>query len=176
MNPDPHGSALPTRGQGGLDQVKTILCPYDFTPACQESLRESVGLAKRLGAAIEVVHVVVTPPMVVLTPAQGVPPPVIDQEELRKTVEAKRAPELAAELDRAGAKGLRVRTAFIDGMHADLAILEHAESVRADLIVMAKHARTAISRFLIGSTTERVLRQAKVPVLVIPVAERKKTP
>lgn len=159
----------------GFDEVKTILCPYDFTPACQASLRESVSLAKRLGAAMEVVHVVVTPPMVVLTPAQGVPPPAVDQEELRTTVEAKRAPEIAAELDRAGAKGLRVRTMFISGMHADLAILEHVDAVHADIIVMAKHARTALSRFLIGSTTERVLRQAKVPVLVIPVAEPKKS-
>jgi nucleotide-binding universal stress UspA family protein len=157
------------------DHIRTILCPYDFTPACRTSLRESVVLAKRLGASLEIVHVLISPPIVVLTPSESLPSPPIDHEEYKKTVEAKRTPEIQAELQRAEATGLPVRIEFKEGMHADLAILEHADAVRADLIVMAKHARTAISRFLIGSTTERVLRHARCAVLVIPVAEAKRS-
>ncbi len=159
-----------------LDNVKTILCPYDFTAACQMSLRESVLLARKLGAELQILHIVVTPPMVVLTPSESLPGPQIDQAEFLKTVETKRTPEIRSELERAGASGLRTKVVFRDGLHADLAILEHAEAARADLIVMAKHARTAISRFLLGSTTERVLRHSPCPVLVIPAAEAKKAP
>jgi nucleotide-binding universal stress UspA family protein len=158
----------------GLDQIKKILCPYDFTPACRTSLRESVILAKKLGAALEIVHVLISPPIVVLTPGESLPAPPIDQEDFLKTVEARRTPEIRAELERAGAQGVPVEIAFEEGMHADLAILERAEEVHADLIVMAKHARAAISRFLIGSTTERVLRHARCSVLVIPAAEAKR--
>src|SRR4029077_21134146 len=100
--------------------------------------------------------------------------PPIDQEDFLKTVEAKRTPEIRAELERAGALGVPVEIVFREGMHADLAMLEHADEVRADLIVMAKHARAAISRFLIGSTTERVLRHARCAVLVIPAPEAKR--
>src|SRR5436190_13379693 len=124
----------------GLDQIKTVLCPYDFTPACRTSLRESVVLAKKLGAALEIVHVLVSPPIVVLTPGESLPAPPIDQEDYRKTVETKRMPEIAAELERAGAQGVPVKIVFKDGMHADLAILDHADTVNAGLIVMAKHA------------------------------------
>jgi nucleotide-binding universal stress UspA family protein len=157
-----------------VDEVKTVLCPFDFTPACRVSLAESVRLAKRLGAALHVVHVLIMPPIVVLTPTESLAAPPIDQGEFLKTVEAKRSPEIRSELDRAGAAGLATTIAFRDALHADLAILEYADAARVDLIVMAKHAKAALSRFLLGSTTERVLRHARCPVLVIPVAEEKK--
>jgi nucleotide-binding universal stress UspA family protein len=113
-----------------------------------------------------------TPPMVVLTPSESLPSPIVDLSELMKTVEAKRTPEIEAELRAAGGGELLPRIRFKDALHADLAILDYAETERVGLIVMAKHARAAISRFLLGSTTERVLRHAKCPVLVLPVPEK----
>jgi nucleotide-binding universal stress UspA family protein len=158
-----------------LDSVKTVLCPFDFTPACRVSLAESVRLATRLGAALHVVHVLISPPIVVLTPTESLAAPPIDQAAFVAAVEAKRTPEIQAELARAGAGGLPAKIAFRDALHADLAILEYADAENVDLIVMAKHAKAALSRFLLGSTTERVLRHAHCPVLVIPVTDEKKT-
>jgi nucleotide-binding universal stress UspA family protein len=157
-----------------LDDVKAVLCPFDFTPACRVSLSESVRLARKLGAELHVVHVLITPPIVVLTPTESLAAPPIDQAEFLKTIEARRTPEIRAELDRAGASGLATRIAFRDALHADLAILEYAEAEKIGLIVMAKHAKAALSRFLLGSTTERVLRHARCAVLVIPIAEEKR--
>jgi universal stress protein A len=157
-----------------IDQVKTILCPYDFTDACQLGLRESVRLAQKLGAELHVLHVVVTPPMVVLTPSESLPVPPLDQAEFLGAVRSRRDPEIKAEILRANGDPARTKVVFRDGPHADLAILEYAESVPIGLIVMAKHARAALSRFLLGSTTERVLRHAACPVLVIPVPAPKK--
>jgi len=159
----------------GLDEVRAILCPYDFTPACQAALREAARLAGRLGARLHVVHVVITPPMVVLTPGEGIAVPAVDQSGLLKSVEASRGPEIQRELAREGVAGVETTIAFRDALHADLAILEYAVTAKIGLIVMAKHGKAALSRFLLGSTTERVLRHAPCPVLVIPAAEPKRT-
>jgi nucleotide-binding universal stress UspA family protein len=158
----------------GLEGVRAVLCPYDFSAACQASLREAALLARMLGAELHVVHVVITPPMVVLTPSEGIPMPPVDQTEFMKSVEARRGPEIQAELARAGAAGVSTKIAFRDALHADVAILDYAAAAGVGLIVMAKHAKAALSRFLLGSTTERVLRQAHCPVLVIPASDPRK--
>lgn len=46
-------------------------------------------------------------------------------------------------------------------------VSEYAERLKADLIVMPSHGRTGLSRLLIGSVAERVLRLAHCPVLVL---------
>ena len=49
-------------------------------------------------------------------------------------------------------------------------IVQHASSVAADLIVMPSHGRHSIKRWVLGSTTERVLRHSDKPVLVLRAA------
>jgi len=57
-------------------------------------------------------------------------------------------------------------------MHASVGdpgtrVIEHAIKVNADLIVMPSHGRHGLKRWLLGSTTERVLRHSLLPVLVL---------
>ena len=47
------------------------------------------------------------------------------------------------------------------------AILETAESIGADMIVMGTHGRGAVGRLLLGSVALRVLRETKCPVATI---------
>jgi nucleotide-binding universal stress UspA family protein len=49
-------------------------------------------------------------------------------------------------------------------------ILEEAESFDAELIVVAASGRNRVSRFFLGSTADRVIREATCPVLVVPPA------
>ena len=51
------------------------------------------------------------------------------------------------------------------------AIIEYAEENNVDLIVIARQGRSAIGRFFLGGTTEKVLHQAACPVLVVPEVE-----
>jgi nucleotide-binding universal stress UspA family protein len=51
-------------------------------------------------------------------------------------------------------------------------ILDHADEIAADLIVMTTHGRHGMARFFLGSTTERVLRTASVPVLTVRVDKK----
>jgi len=46
-------------------------------------------------------------------------------------------------------------------------IVDYADSVDADLIVMGTHGRTGVDRYLLGSVTERVVRTADAPVLTV---------
>ena len=48
------------------------------------------------------------------------------------------------------------------------AIVDCAENEHIDLVVMSSHGRSGLSRMLIGSVTDRLLRAAKCPVLVVP--------
>lgn len=50
-------------------------------------------------------------------------------------------------------------------------ILEEAERFAADLIVLAASGRSRVARFFVGSTADRVIRQASCPVMVIPATE-----
>jgi hypothetical protein len=54
--------------------------------------------------------------------------------------------------------------------------LQTAEEIDCDLIVMATHGRTGLSRWLLGSVTEQVMRRSLCPVLTVksPVARREK--
>jgi nucleotide-binding universal stress UspA family protein len=46
-------------------------------------------------------------------------------------------------------------------------IVDTADAIGADLIVMGSHGRSGIEKLLLGSVTQRVLQDAKVPVLVV---------
>lgn len=60
--------------------------------------------------------------------------------------------------------GVNLEVAFGDPGHE---IARFAESIQADLIAIPSHGRTGISRLLVGSVAERVVRLAHCPVLVL---------
>lgn len=82
--------------------------------------------------------------------------------------------KLHAELDRLHAEYLPppVRSAFVVAKNVPEAILKHAEREKVDLLVLATHGRTGLSRLVIGSVAERVTRHAHCPVLVVRTAGR----
>jgi nucleotide-binding universal stress UspA family protein len=59
-----------------------------------------------------------------------------------------------------------VTDAVVEGVPHE-AILEYADDEDVDLIVMGTHGRTGLSRSLLGSVTERVVRSAEMPVLTV---------
>lgn len=64
---------------------------------------------------------------------------------------------------------MRTRTVAAD-------LLDLASRLRVDVIVMGTHGRTGVSRVLLGSVTEEVVRHAALPVLVVPMFRRAATP
>ena len=62
--------------------------------------------------------------------------------------------------------GVTCETIQVDHGQPDQAIVAAAEDKGCDLIVMSSHGRSGLSALLIGSVTNKVLTQAKTPVLV----------
>jgi nucleotide-binding universal stress UspA family protein len=62
--------------------------------------------------------------------------------------------------------GVRVRWEVMQGNEAD-SIAEYAKNNEVDLIIIATHGRSGVSRWVLGSVADRVLRSACVPVLMV---------
>lgn len=67
---------------------------------------------------------------------------------------------------RARAQGLQVRTRVIVARAAARAILEEAVTEGSNLIALATHGRGGLKRLLLGSVADRLVRKARLPVLV----------
>ncbi len=64
-------------------------------------------------------------------------------------------------------KNINLTTMIEEGKPEDV-ILKIADEEKVDQIIMGKSSKDRIERFFVGSTTERVVRGAKVPVTVVP--------
>lgn len=71
---------------------------------------------------------------------------------------------LEERLDKRGIVGAKVHVVFGEAGHA---VADFAAEQKADLVVLPSHGRTGISRVLIGSTAERIVRLCHCPVLVL---------
>ncbi len=79
----------------------------------------------------------------------------------------KRAQEIVREMETAANReGVAVEALVLQGRPYE-AILQASREQQADLIILGSHGRTGLSRLLMGSVTERVIGQAKCPVLVV---------
>jgi nucleotide-binding universal stress UspA family protein len=67
---------------------------------------------------------------------------------------------------RAGDRGVPTVTEVLQG-EPYRTIVDYAETYGIDLVIMPTHGRRGLERFLLGSTTERVLRRSEVPVLTV---------
>lgn len=75
---------------------------------------------------------------------------------------------------RARSVGVPAQGEMIPGEDPASKIIDRADRADVDMIVMATHGRTGLSRWRMGSVAERVIRGATVPVLVVPAPWRMK--
>ena len=89
-----------------------------------------------------------------------------DVAQLRKNLAAEGRRKLDGVLARHGALADAVERLVLVNDYPHQAILETAERLHCDLIVMGPRGRGALASMLLGSQTQRVLALARVPVLV----------
>jgi nucleotide-binding universal stress UspA family protein len=144
-------------------ELRRILCPVDFSESSRRALDFAVALARHYGSSITVLHAYSTTPVAAYAPGLPVLEPLIltegDRQQLHDALRAFAAEEsdLAA----------RVEILVREGMPARV-IVDEADPIAADLLVMGTHGRSGFDRLVLGSVTERVLRKARVPVLTVP--------
>jgi nucleotide-binding universal stress UspA family protein len=140
---------------------RKILVATDFSEGSERALRVAVRLASKAGAELVVAHA-----WEVGTGFGGeLPVPSDLAEELKEEVDR----GLEAALREARALGAPQATArWLDGA-APAAILRALEDPGFDLVIVGTHGRTGLSRVLLGSVAEKIVRHAPCSVLVVRV-------
>jgi len=132
-----------------------IIFPTDFSEASNHALRWATSLARDSGAALVVVHVE-EPPMAYGGGEMYYPVEEPNRDELRRSL---------AQVQPTDPMVPCIHKLLV-GEPAD-AIAKIAETEGADLIVMGTHGRTGLTRLLMGSVAEAVVRKARCPVLTV---------
>ncbi len=142
---------------------KNLLIATDGSELAEKGVTHGLGLAKALGAKITVVTVS-DPWTVYATGDVGATFPIEEYE--RASADSANA-LLSAVAKRAEAAGVACTTCYVKEQFPAEGIIETAKKEDADLIVMASHGRSGVSRFLLGSQANKVVTHSTVPVLII---------
>jgi nucleotide-binding universal stress UspA family protein len=138
---------------------KKLLCPTDFSPGAQHATRVAARIAAELGAELVVAHVW-QPPRFAYGGADPLP------AEVFQRIARERQDCLAAAASQLTGFGARsVTTRVLAGVPWEQIIDILADDEAFDLVVMGTHGRTGISRVLLGSVTEKVVRHAPCSVV-----------
>ncbi len=138
---------------------RKILVPLDGSSFAETALAHARALAQCTGAEIYLVRVAVQPIY-----EYAAPEPVLYQA-LREDTEAEAAKYLERVAADLTAEGFKVTAESCTGPVAET-ILDYAQEIRADLIVMSTHGRSGLARWFIGSVADKVVRAAILPVLL----------
>lgn len=163
---------------------KKIIVPCDGSELAQDSVFPHVEeLAKATGAEVIIVRVVPVPAGRSSTAFRAAAPempislpetpedarvarhPIFKDQEIA-SAEAEARHSVARAQAMLHEKGISARSEVLLGRPAD-EIIEYAKEQNADLIVMCSHGRSGIGRWVFGSVTDKVLRGAETPVLII---------
>lgn len=140
-----------------------LLLTTDGSEVSLRAIEPVCDLAQRMGARITLLRIV--PQLSAISDTGFATPLGI----LHKTTEAEIAAartEMVQTLPRFGHTPVELDIEIAES--AAVGIVQYAHDHAVDMIVMASHGRTGLTRILLGSTAEAVLRSARVPVLIFP--------
>jgi len=140
---------------------KKILVASDFSDTARVAADWATDFARALGAKLVVVHVF-DMPVVGLPDAAFI---VDAQTAARLSEQAQRG--LDAEVARLRALGAEVEAGLLRQGDARDVIPKTAESTGAGLVVVGSHGRRGLTRALLGSAAESIVRTSSVPVVVV---------
>src|SRR5678815_589500 len=138
----------------------SILVPTDFSETAARALDYASALAAKLGARIHVVHVIGIPALGI--PELGVALTSVTIDSLVRDNQAALDRLVDSRRNQATFGDVLLRT----GDPRDM-ILQAANEVHADLIVIGTHGRRGLARALLGSVAEEVVRTAPCPVVTV---------
>lgn len=153
-----------------MSDFKKILCPTDFSDNADYALRYASALARKHGGSVDVVHVVDSG----VLGAGGLDGIYVSSADVHHSIENLKQ-HAQQQLDHLTKKehllGVEVTPHLREGHAAD-EVAAASDELGSDLIVVATHGRHGLDRLIFGSTCDKILRIAKVPVLSIKHPER----
>lgn len=144
-------------------KIRRILCPVDFSDASRNAVRYAHEFAKGMGASLVLLNVVEPRPMAVDMSLSYVPL----EEDLEKAAREDLEEIIRTERE----KGVEVQAEVEIGTPSEV-ILEKAEELDVNLVILGSHGKTGLSRLLMGSVAESVVRKATCPVLIVKAEEK----
>lgn len=144
--------------------MRDILCPVDFSRAAGRSLQYAATLARQTGGALTVLFV--NDPLLEVAGTSA-----YDGRELRRSTESELRLFAQRAIDKSRGRALAPKFIVTVGDPAEQ-IQKTARRLKSDVVVMGTHGATGLTKLLFGSTTEKFLRLATMPVLLIPPARR----
>jgi nucleotide-binding universal stress UspA family protein len=141
---------------------KRILLPLDGSPLAEQALPHAVSLAEHCGAEL-----------ILLMVLQPLPDRSIsgvgrrEAEEISARLAREYLEKVAVSIEE---RNLAVQILTIEGQ-PPTEIVQYAEQNQVDLIVMSTRGQSGLSRWLMGSVADRVMRGAFLPVLLVRALE-----
>ena len=144
---------------------RNILVPTDGSALSRKAVKKAVTLAKETGARVTGFHV--APSYQFNVYADYIPPDFILPKEYAVQQKKVAARHLEAIKKQCAAAGVRCATYFVCSDFAADAIVKAAKKYKCDLIAMASHGRSGLTKLLLGSETQKVLAGTRIAVLVL---------
>lgn len=147
-------------------KLKRILVPVDYSACSAGALQLAAALAATLDTAVEVVHVWDRPSYVsnaVMTTTEPV-----SGKSLIRMIEQNAQNDLNEFLASVKLPSGVVSTSRLISGDPASTLLQTIQEGDYDLVVMGTHGRTGLSRVLLGSVAEKLVRMSRVPVLTVP--------
>lgn len=139
-----------------MPHLETILLATDGSPASEPASGQAIDLATQVEARLLVVSVL----SAASRPSEASPDPAVADSRDSLTAKAQSI------VQRAKAAGANAAFLVWEGEPGE-AIVAAADAEDADLIIVGSHGRSGVSRFLIGSVSDYVVRHAHCPVMVV---------
>jgi nucleotide-binding universal stress UspA family protein len=143
-------------------QVKSILCPIDFSDFSTAAYQYALSLSEYYNAEIVALHVVELGKY----PFADYAAQEADYAKFSRAMNEGGAVKLQRFLKEHPAGRIQPELIVHQG-NAPNCVLSVAQEEKIDLIVMGTHGRRGFDRLVVGSTTDRVMRKATCPVLVV---------
>ena len=143
--------------------IKNILVPTDFSEGSKAALEHAKELAAAFGASLHVMHVIPYPFAAGAYMEMYAPPGPEYFEGLERDARA-RLDECVTPQDKTRYHAV---TSTRSGNPSEQILERLQEEPKIDLVVMATHGRGGVSRLMMGSVAERVVRVAPCPVLTL---------
>ena len=142
-----------------------ILVPVDESPIAYGAVEQARALAGALKSRVTLVSVVSVDPFVGVD-FYKVAPAITDYFIQAEKNAQERLEEIKQSFEQ---DGIATDIKLVHGVAASEGIMQAADEVSADLIVMGSHGRTGFKKLMLGSVAQSVLTQSPIPVLIAKV-------
>ena len=141
---------------------KHILIPVDGSPASDQAVAKALAVAQAFNSTVTLIYVI-DPYAFTGVGADFA----YGQAEYLSAATAEADVALKGARAVFEAHGITARSSVVQGHAVYRAILDAAEAVNADLVVMGSHGRHGLEKLILGSVTAQVLSHAHLSVLVV---------